>query len=431
MIGARRLLEWGDREEGRRRAARHALARIPPWLVSGLAGALLAAEILRRAGVLGEAAAAGSTAGSALGLWLAVTGAVHVLVLFGSPHRLFWRSDAAIHTRLPIAGGPLFRLALVRSARSAARASLACALGALAFGPAQGWAVTGRLIELVAICGLVAGLLGPSVALMAGAVVASDKAQALLGQLGGEFDAPRTSWLGILPGVAATALILFLIALVPWAANPASSTARPELALPAGVLIPLLATAWALRAAGRVMPAALREVSALDQVRLAHVDRSTASKLERAWFGALLGPRARHLADKDARLTRRRYPSPYFLGPLGVLVLWIIAATGSATSLPWAGAILFGIAFYAALVARRLVVAPVEIPRLLRTLPIEASEVFSAKRAAVLLRAITWPVLGGVPLALRSPDPVAAWVLVGGAALVAAVGGILAAREEV
>jgi hypothetical protein len=179
------------------------------------------------------------------------------------------------------------------------------------------------------------------------------------------------------------------------------------------------------------MPAALREVSALDQVRLAHVDRSTASVLERGWFRALLGPRARHLADKDARLTRRRYPSPYFLGPLGVIVLWIIAATGGASSLPWAGAILFGLAFYAALVARRLVVAPVELPRLLRTLPLHASEVFSAKRAAVLLRALTWPVLGGVPFALRSPDPLAAWLLVVGAAIVAAVGGILAAREEV
>ncbi len=431
MIGARRLLEWGDLEEGRRRAARHALARIPPWLVSGLAGALLAAEILRRTGALGDAAAAGSSAGSALSMWLAVTGAAHVLVLFGSPHRLFWRSDAALHTRLPIAGGPLFRLALVRSARSASRASLACGLGALAFGPAVGWAVAARLLELVVIAGLAAGLLGPSVALMAGAVVASDKAQAMLGQVAGEFSAPRTSWLGVLPGVAATALILLLIVLVPWAANPASSAARVELALSAGLLVPLVATAWALRAADRVMPAALREVSALDQVRLAHVNRSTASVLERVWFGVLLGARARHLADKDARLTRRRYPSPYFLGPLGVLVLWIMAATGGASALPWAGAILFGLAFYAAIVARRLVVAPVELPRLLRTLPIHASEVFSAKRAAVLLRAMTWPVVGGVPFALRSPDPVAAWLLVVGAAIVAAVGGILVAREEV
>jgi hypothetical protein len=430
MISARRLLEWGDLEERRRRAGRHAVARIPPWLVSCLGGALFAAEMLRRTGALGDAAAGGASVGGALRLWLAATAAAHVLVLFGSPQRLYWRRDAALLSRLPIAGGPLFRAALVRSARSAGRAALPCALGALAFGPALGWPAAGRLVALVAAAGLCAGLLGPAVALAAGAVVASDKAQALIGQMGGEFQAPRTSWLGILPGSAAAGLILLLIAVQPWAVNPSSAPGSAVVALAAGLLLPLVAAAWALATAERVMPAALREVSALDQVRLAHVDLSRASRLERAWFAAL-SPRARRLADKDARLARRRYPSPYFLGPTGVVILWIIAATAGASALPWAGAILFGLAAYAVLIARRLVTPPVELPRLLRTLPVTPAEAASAKRAAVLLRALTWIVVGGAPFAIRSPEPLAAWLIVVLATALAAVGGILAARDEV
>ncbi|HWM88623.1 MAG TPA: hypothetical protein VNO33_22390, partial [Kofleriaceae bacterium] len=306
MIGARRLLEWGDVEDRRRRAARHALARIPPWLVSGLAAALFAGDILRRTGGLGDAPAGDATTGGALRLWLAVTAAAHVLVLFGSPHRLYWRRDAGLLTRLPISGGPLYRVALLRSVRTAARAALPCALAALAFGPALGWPAGLRLLALVAVAALAAGLLGPSISLLAGAVVASDKAQALLGEVTGEFRAPRTSWLGILPGIAGAGLVLFLIALEPWAVGAAGVSARAGIAVAAGILVPLAAAAWSLSAAGRVLPAALREVSALDQVRLAHVERSGPSRLERVWFGVLLRARDRVLADKDASLARRR-----------------------------------------------------------------------------------------------------------------------------
>jgi hypothetical protein len=427
MISARRLLEWGDREERRRRQARHALARIPPWLVSGLGGAVLAAEILRRTGLFGDAVTGGATVGGALRLWLAVTAALHVLVLFGSPHRMYWRRDAALLHRLPIAGGPLFRLALLRSSRAAARAALPCALGALAFAPALGGEAAARLIALVVAAGLAAGLLGPAAALLAGGVVASDQAQAMLGQFSGEFSAPRTSWLGILPGAVGAGLVIFLVLLQPWAIG-ASSSGTGAIALACAIGLPLIAAAWSLSAADRVLPAALREVSALDQVRLAHVDRSTASRLERLWF-ALLPPRPRRLADKDARLARRRFPSPYFLGPLGVLVLWIMAAAGGADSISWAGVVLFGLAAYAVLMARRLVSPPIELPRLLPPLPLSPGEVARAKRAPVLLRALVWSAVGGVPFALVSPEPLAAWLVVAGAVLVAAAGGILAARD--
>jgi hypothetical protein len=423
---ARQLLAWGDLDDRRRRAARRSpLARISPWLVSCLGGVLLAAEIHRRLGGFGEAAAGAATAGGTLRLWLAVTLAGHVLVLFGSPHRLFWRRDSALLARLPIPGQALFRLALYRSARAAARVALPAAIAALAFAPALGWTVAARLALLVLVAALGAGLLGPAAALAAGAVVASDKAQAMLGEISGEFRAPRTSWLGILPGVAGSALVVALVVLAPWAAGAPMAAAPVGLAIALG--LPFLTAAWGLARAGRIMPAALREVSALDQERLAHIERSTPSRLERAWFGAVLrSAGARLVAHKDAALTRRRFPSPYFIAPVGAVALWIMAGVGGERVLPWASVVLFGLAVYALLMARRLVTAPVEIPRLLPTLPIGPGEVRGAKRSAVLLRALVWIGPGGIPLAILHP---LAWVVVGSAFAVAALGGILSLSQ--
>jgi len=429
MIAARRLLAWGDLDERRRRAARRGLARISPWLISGLAGIVFAAEILRRTGMLGEVGASANLPG-ALRLWLAVTAAAHVLVLFGSPHRLYWRRDAALLVRLPIAGGPLYRMALLRSARAAARAALPCAMAALAFAPMLGVAAAGRLVALVGAAGFIAGLFGPAASLFAGAMVASDRIQALIGEMGGEVRAPRTAWLGIVPGATGAALVVLLVALRPWAVDASAGGGGAEPALAAAFLIPLAAAAWSLRAAATALPAALREVSALDQVQFAHVERSPASRLERAWFRALLTAQAQRLADKDARLARRRFPTPHLLGPLGVVVLWILAAAGRAGALPWAGVVLFGLAAYAVVMARRLVAPPIELGRLVRTLPLSPGDVRAAKRAPILLRALTWTAVGGVPFAAVWPEPLAAWLLVVGATLVAAVGGVIAARDE-
>lgn len=419
---ARRLLAWGDLDDRRRRQARRSpLARISPWLVSCLAGVALGAELYRRLAVEEDPA-------GALRLWLALTIAGHVLVLFGSPHRLYWRRDSALLARMPIAGGPLFRLALMRSARSAARVALASGIAALAFGPELGWDLAGRLALLVAVAALGAGALGPAAALVAGAVVASDRAQAMLGEIAGEFKAPRTSWLGILPGVAGSALVIALVLLAPWAAGAPAQGAREPVLLALSLGLPPLAALLALARADRVIPAALREVSALDQERLAHIDRVFASRLERAWFGAALrSAGARLVAAKDAALTRRRFPSPYFIAPVGTGVLWLMAWLGGARVVPWASVVLFGLAVYAVLMARRLIAPPVEIPRLLATLPIAPSEARAAKRAAVLLRALVWIAPGGIPLGLAFPS---AWPIAAAALLVAAAGGLASLQTE-
>lgn len=415
-MSARALIRWGELDARRRRAARRPLARLSPWLVSGLAAVLFAAEIHRRLGGFGDAAAAGATPGGTLRLWLGVTLAVHVVVLFGSPYRLYWRADSALLARLPIPGGALFRAALARSLAAAGRVAVPCAAAALTFGPAAGWEAAARMVALVAAAAAGAGALGPAASLAAGAVVASDKTQAMLAQMGGEFSAPKTSWLGILPGVAAAAVVIAVVALAPWAAGVEPGSAREPAALAAALLVPLLAVGWALARADRVMTAALREVSALDQERLAHIDRSTASPLERGWFATVLRtPRARMVALKDAALARRRYPSPYFLGPVGVVALWLMAAFGGAGASPWASVVLIGLAAYSVLMARRLWDAPVEIPRLLATLPVSPGEARAAKRAASALRSITWVAAGGVPYALAQPEPLAAWLVTGAA----------------
>ncbi len=415
-ISARRLLAWGDLDDRRRRAARRSpLARISPWLVSCLAGLALGGECWRRL--------AGGDPAGALRLWLMLTVAGHVLVLFGSTHRLYWRRDSPLLARMPIPGGALFRLALVRSARAAARVALAAAIAALAFGPDLGWPTAGRLELLVAVAALGAGGLGPAAALVAGAVVASDRAQAVLGEIAGEFKAPRTSWLGILPGVAGSALVVALVLLAPWAAGAPANGAREPVLLAIALAVPVLATLFALARAERIVPAALREVSALDQERLAHIDRVGASRIERAWFRAVRSPAARLVAGKDAALARRRFPSPYFIAPTGTAVLWLMAGLGGPRVLPWASVILLGLAVYAVLMARRLVAPPVEIPRLLSTLPVAPSDARAAKRAAVLLRALVWIAPGGIPLALAFPS---AWIVTAVALAIASLGALAA-----
>lgn len=421
MMTSRRLLAWGDLDDRRRREARRSpLARISPWLVSCLAGLALGGEVYRRLAVQEDPA-------GALRLWLALTVAGHVLVLFGSPHRLYWRRDSGLLARLPIPGGALFRLALVRSARAAGRIALASALAALAFGPELGWDMVVRLEVMVAVAALAAGGLGPAAALVAGAVVASDRAQAMLGEISGEFRAPRTSWLGILPGVAGSALVVALVVLAPWAAGAPAEGARIPVLIAVSLGLPIIAALAALSRADRVVPAALREVSALDQERLAHIERVGASRLEGAWFRLVGSAGARLVARKDAALTRRRFPSPYFIAPTGTAVLWLMAWLGGDRVVPWASVVLLGLAVYAVLMARRLVAPPVEIPRLIATLPIAGADARAAKRAAVLLRALVWIVPGGLPLALAFP---AAWAITGAAFAVAALGGLASLQSE-
>ena len=81
--------------------------------------------------------------------------------------------------------------------------------------------------------------------------------------------------------------------------------------------------------------------------------------------------------------------------------------------LAWGGSILAGLLVYSLVMARRSLVEPVEIPALMRTLPVTTNAAIAAKVAAALLRITTIAVLGGLPLVLRAPDMLGTVVFVG------------------
>jgi hypothetical protein len=389
---------------------------------------VLAGFVARGMGVLGQTMEGEATPAGASDVWLAVVAASHVVVLLGAPFRMYWRRDSAMIGRSAIAGDAIFTVALVRSVRAAARVALPCAMAAVVFGlgPLGSWEIALRHVTLVAIALLWAGLLGPCVALAAGAIVASETAQAALKSLTAEFEAPRTSWLGILPGLFGAGFALILIAAAAWSRGAsATPVGEPVYLLAGSAMAPLVLVLWARARAASVMLSALREVAALDQERLAHVDLTTPSPLERLAgrvAASLRGAPARLVLEKDASLSRRRYPIPFFLGLVGLVALWILAIVAPADLLVWAGVISAGLSAYGVIMARRSMVAPIEYLAYLRTLAVPVRAVSAAKRGRLLLWIAVYMGLGAAPVIARAPQPGMAALLlcaVAGASLIA------------
>ena len=237
---ARRLLGWSDLEEGRRRALQGGRGALPPQVWSALAAVGLTAELARRIDA-GEP-------GSASQLWIATAIVGFAVVVFLAPFRMFWRHDSALLARMPLRGGVLYRLALLRSARTALRVALPCVAGACAFGVLLDWELALRHLALVGAAAFAASLLGPAAALTAGALIASDRALALIESVaGGEVGAPKTTWLGLFPGLAATAIGAALLAGAPWAAGlPTTAIGAPAIlfGIVLGAPLVALAAAW-------------------------------------------------------------------------------------------------------------------------------------------------------------------------------------------
>lgn len=415
------LIRWAGLEERRRRGASRGLLSLPGVVLSVVLGSLLGGEIARRL-LLATDANMLQTAVGASHIWVAAGICGFTVGIFGAPFRIYWRHDSKILASLPVPGKSLFALALWRSQRSAALVCLALACALVPLGVLTDMEVALRHLLLLALGYAGSAWLGPAATLAAGAVVASDKAQAVIASMSGEFQAPRTSWLGIMPGLAATGLALTIMAASPWALGARPVGGSIELIAALGLVGPAVMLLWAWSKADSVIPAAIREVAALDQEILAHVERSTPSVLERTFFKLTLSSaKARLLAFKDASLMRRRYPSPYFMIPCGTAALWIVAATQPDSYLPWAGSIYGGLVVYAIVMARRSWTPPVEIPRLLRTLPIGPAQISRAKGAQVVLRMLFIGILGGIPVVLRAPEILSAVIWVGLSTLLALV----------
>ena len=414
---ASELYRWGLIDERRRRRNRGVTRVFSPLAISALAG--LAVGGLIAATVRGDGA-------GAVRLALAAIATANIVVVFATPYRMYWRSDSALLGRLPVAGGVLFRLAMLRSLRATGFALLPSLAGAVAIGVAGEAFDVGIRVALVAVASaMMAGLLAPAACLAAGNIVASDKAQAVLDSFGGELRAPKISWLGTLPGLVATAVALLGIICAPWVRLESTLASAPAVFCAIGAAASLIAFAWAYAAADRVLLLAQREIAALDQERLAHIDRSQASWLERLWATAAVSAGARVIYDKDAALMRRRFPAPYFVAIVGIALTWIFAATGEQGT---AVATLFTLAAYALVMARRLATGPVEHPRLLRALPLAPGAARRAKRAAALLRALFWCGGAGAALPVFASNIAVAGGLAGAALAIAAIGGIALAE---
>jgi hypothetical protein len=262
-------------------------------------------------------------------------------------------------------------------------------------------------------------------AFAAGALVASDKAQLVLDNLSGEFRPPKASWLGLLPGLTAGALVLCLYWSAPWLYGL-------EGELPGEVLVGVLAVASvvtlliSLKSDGEVMLAALREVSALDGQRLAHVELVGPSALERAWFRLTLDRVGQRVAFKDASIARRRYPMAYFATFIGVVLVGI-AMLAADDVLIWAAIVAAVLGAYAVVMARRGRVTPIEQPQLLKSLPMTKGQLTRAKASSVLLRGAVLMVFIAVPASLTAPAAITAAAVLGGIIVATTVVALLTA----
>jgi hypothetical protein len=374
-VTARELLHWSRLHE---RRARRGWSR-SPWLVAIVAGGAIAGLVQWRTGS-----------------WLPATIVAFALAFLRVPFQLYWRADAALLAQLPIAGGALVDVALVRCARAAAATTLAVVIGAAPL--ASDAARFGHHVMFAAALGLAAAGLLPAAALWAAILVAAQhdaggatalRVATAVGMPRASASGPATSagtLLGALPGFVAT--VVFVVVLV---ASPylAGESATAELAPYLGGLAAasVLALVITRRAAAPVMGTILRDVSALDRQRLATLDLRPPTAIERA-IASLLGDAALPYR-KDARLMRRRYPMAFALGALAFVVLAIIALARPRDPTPWLVATLAGAALYALALAGRLRRPPIELARLSATLPIPPG----ARTRAKLAWLASWLVL--------------------------------------
>jgi len=366
----------------------------------------------------------------ARGWWLFTCALGAALVPMGAPWRYYWRGDSTLLARLPIPGDALYRLGAVRGARVAGENLVVLALAA---SPAlfvdAGMFARGLVVAALAVA--LGVLLAPVAAVVAGSLVTSPSAQRAFDNMTGAGGAPSVVWLSLVPAAAGCLVGAVPYVLLPWLAGTGADTRLgPALpvaaaALAGGGILFLLATPLARR----ILPEATREVAALDQVRLAHVELDRARGLER-WVAAAAGA-GRPIFAKDVALTRRRYPSYYLWHGATVIALWVIAfVVDEPTRARWTLGLAAGMAAYTVLLARRLARPPVERPRLLRVLPFPAGAATRAKRVYVGWRALAPVVLGVAPAVARDADPFAIALPAAGVVVTTWVLGAVAVRGD-
>ncbi len=408
MLTSRALIRWSRRYDQRARAGR--------WWTTAPVLAVAAGGAL--AGWVAWRASAGIVAASHA--WLAGTVAAFALAFLRAPFLIYWRADAALLAQLPIEGPVLFDAAFARCAVAAATTTVAALIGTVPLG------VDGALrhgVVAIVLGACAAGLL-PAVAIWAASLVALDRGQtgtrallAVTALAAGRPDraitrgpAAPSAILGALPGFAATFVVVGVVIVAPWLVG--ERAALPPIAVLATLGGASVVAIVAVRVvAGPVMGVILRDVSALDRQRLATLEIHPPTAIERAIAG-LLGEAALPYR-KDARLMRRRYPMAFALGSLLFVVLAIIGFARPLDPAPWLAVCFIGATAYGLALVGRLDRAPIELPRLARTLPTSAR----ARARARLAWTIAWWLLfvgaPGLFAALRQVEPVTGLALWG------------------
>jgi len=412
------FLRWSALAERRARAG---------WWTSPLAIAVIAGAAI--AGwVAWRQDAAGFGAGS--NGWLAAALVAYFVAFMRVPFHLYWRTDAALLAQLPIEGGPLFDAALVRCVRAAATTTLAVVLGVLPLAQ-HSLDLALRHAAFAGALGMAAAGLLPAVATWAAMLVAIgqrddrvQKARAAAG-ISASSGPPSTAALGALPGFAATVVVVLVLLGYGWLTARTATLPAP-LVLAAIAVTSGVAIVAARRSARHTMGTILRDVSALDRQRLAHLEIHPPTALERA-LAKLAGDGALAYA-KDARLVRRRFPMAFALGALAFLVLAIVGLARPDDPAPWLASTLGGATIYGIALAGRLWSPPIELPRLTATLPLAAAAIARAKLVWI---AGWWTIFVAAPglfAALRQPEPLPGLALVGAGTVIVLAAGVVRKR---
>jgi hypothetical protein len=427
-VTGRELHRWASLHE--RRARTGGVVGSPIAIALGAGGALAGWVAWR----LSASPAAASHA------WLAGALVAFALAFMRVPFHLYWRPDAALLAQLPIDGGPLFDAALWRCVRAAAATTFAVLVGAAPLVQVSGEMFV-RHAAVAAALGLAAALFMPAVATFAASLVAvgqTDRIQALRVAAGidgerrppatAQAPAPSTAALGALPGFASTLVIVGVLLIASWLTGGTPAVA-PAIVLAAIAGTSIVSIALSRASAGRVMGTILRDVSALDRQRLATLEIRPPTAIERAVAG-LLGDGALPYT-KDARLMRRRYPMAFALGALVFLVLAIVGLARPDDPASWLTATLVSASAYGIALSGRLHRAPIELPRLSRSLPITVAARHRAKLAWVLSWWLIFVAVPGAFAVLRQPDPGQGLALLGGGTVAVVVAALLRSRKDV
>lgn len=396
---SRELIRWQSLHE---RRARSIVTH--PIVLAFVIGALLALWVHSREDVIARS-----------NTWFAVTLVASAFTFLRVPFHIYWRQDASLLAQLPIEGTPLFDVALLRCVRAAVATTIALAIAAAPIAREGHVDLYLRHLAFAGALGVAAAAFIPAVAIWSAWLVALgqrddriQKARAAAG-IGEAAGPPSTAALGAVPGFAST--IVFVAVILGYRWLTARDTEVPVPIILGGIGAASIAAIVATRArAPAIMGTILRDVSALDRQRLAHLEIRPPTALERA-LAALAGRDGAIVYAKDARLVRRRFPMAFALGALAFAILAIVGFARPDDPGPWLTGTIAGGALYGVVLANRLYRPPIELARLTSTLPIGG--VARAKLVWLLGWWSVFLLVPGVFAALRQDDPLPALALLG------------------